>query len=116
MVMLFLVIALKYGVVSRIVKLNQKLRDAENLSKRHGAFLERKKSERKTAEREEMNLTRQQVSLESEMNRLDEEWSELKNANTEVLKELLPGYSGSEEELLNPPEPPPKDDGQISKN
>ena len=114
--MLFLVIALKYGVVSRIVRLNQKLRDAESLSKRHSAFLERKRSERKSAEREEMNLTRQQVSLESEMNRLDEEWTELKNANTEVLKELLPGYKGSEEEVLRSSDYKPEDDGEITRN
>ena len=113
--MLFLVIALKYGVVSRIVKLNQKLRDAENLSKRHGSFLERKRAERKSAEREELNLTRQQVSLESEMNRLDREWQELNKANTDVLKELLPGYKGSDAELLKA-EFKPDESGEISRN
>jgi len=41
------------------------------------------------------------VGLEAEMKRLDEEWPELKSANTEVLKELLPGYNGSEEELTS---------------
>lgn len=114
--MLFLVIALKYGVVTRMVRLNQKLRDAENLSKRHESFLQRKRAERKTAEREEMNLTRQQISLEAEMKRLDEEWNELKSANTEILKEILPGYTGNEEDLVETPVYKPEDDGEISRN
>ena len=100
--MLVLVIALKYDAVTRIARLNQKLRDAENLCKRHKSFLERKRSERKVAEREETNLTRHRVSLESEMKCLDNEWTELKDANTEALKELLPGYSGPTWELLDP--------------
>lgn len=98
--MLALVIALKYGAVARILKLNQKLREIESICKRHAAFLDRKRRDRKVAERDETNLTRQQVGLESEMERLDSEWTELKNSNTEVLKELLPGFKGSEDELL----------------
>ena len=113
--MLFFVIALKYGVATRIVKLNQKLRDAENLSKRHESFLERKRTERRSAEREETNLARQQVTLETEMKRLDDEWTELKDANTEVLKELLPGYTGSEEDLLKG-KFSSEDGDEISKN
>lgn len=117
LVMLVLVIALKYGTVTRIVKLNQKLRDAENLCKRHESFLERKRSERRVAEREETNLTRQQVGLEAEMKRLDETWTELKDANTEVLKELLPGFKGTEEELLaSAGFEPEKDGDEISRN
>jgi len=50
------------------------------------------------------------------MKRLDDEWTELKNANTEVLKELLPGYSGNEEELMKMTDYKPEDDGEISKN
>ena len=90
--MLFLVILLKYGVVARIVKLNQRLRETENISKRHEAYLERRKRERKAAEREETGLARQQVGLENEMTRLESEWSELKEQNLEVRRELLPHH------------------------
>ena len=89
-VMLFLLIILKYGVVTRIVKLNQRLREAEAVCKRHEGYLQRRRSERVLAEREESNLTRQQISLEAEMKRLEGEWGELKEANSEVLQELLP--------------------------
>ena len=116
LVMLGLVIALKYGAVSRIVKLNQKFRDAENMSTRHESFLERKRGERKLAEREETNLTGQQVGLESEMKRLDEEWAELKKANIEAWKELLQGNTGSEDELLKSTGLSDEEDGEISKN
>ena len=71
--------------MSRIVRLNQKLRDAENICKRHESILERKRSERKLAERDETNFTRQQVGLESEMELMDEELRDLKAGNAEVL-------------------------------
>jgi triphosphoribosyl-dephospho-CoA synthetase len=114
--MLGLVIALKYGAVTRILKLNQKLREVESICKRHAAYLDRKRSERKVAERDETNLTRQQVGLESEMERLDSEWTELKNSNTEVLKELLPGFKGSEEELLKSTGLGSGEGDEVSKN
>ncbi len=95
--MLFLVIVLKYGVVTRIVKLNQRLRETESICKRHEAYLERRKRERQAAEREETGLARQQVALENEMGRLRSEWQELKEQNSEVLGELLPHHG--EEEL-----------------
>jgi triphosphoribosyl-dephospho-CoA synthetase len=114
--MLLLVLGLKYGAVSRIVRLNQKRRDVENICKRHESFLTGKRNERKIAERDELNLTRQQVGLEAEMKRLDEEWAELKSGNTEVIRELLPGFKGSEEELMKSVDLKSNDDGEISKN
>ena len=66
--------------------------------------------------RDETNLTRQQVGLEFEMERLDSEWIELKNSNTEVLKELLPGFKGSEEELMESTGLGSGDEGEVSKN
>lgn len=117
LVMLVLVVLLKYCTVRRIEMLNQKLRDAENLSKRHESVLERKRDERKVSEREEANLSRQRVNLESEMKRLDDEWTQLRNANTEVLNELLPNYTESEEDPKGPPpEPDSEKGGEISKN
>ena len=116
LMMLVVVIALKYGAVSRIVRLNQKLRDAESVCKRHESFLTKKRSERKAAEREETNLTRQQVGLESELKRLDEELTDLKAANSEVLKELLPAYKGSEEELMKSVDFKVDSENDVSRN
>ncbi len=113
---LILVIVLKYGAVARIVKLNQKLRDAENICKRHTSFLERKRNERKSAERDETHLIRQQIGLESETKRLEDEWSELKNSNTEVLKELLPGIKVTEEEPMGSARYTPGEGDEISRN
>ena len=90
--MLFLVIGLNYGVVSRILKLNKHLRETEGICKRHEAYLQRRQRERKAAEREETELARKQVALENAMPRLDTEWRELKDQNTAVLGELLPQY------------------------
>ena len=104
--MLFLVILLKYGVVARIVKLNQRLRETENISKRHEAYLERRKRERKAAEREETGLVRQQVALENEVTRLESEWRDLKEQNLEVLGELLPHHGEQALKELNDEEDP----------
>lgn len=68
------------------------------------------------AEREETNLTRQQVGLEAEMKRLDEEWTGLKSANADIPKELLPGFKGTEEELVKSIEFKMGEDGEISRN
>ena len=116
LIMLVVVIALKYGAVSRIVRLNQKFRDADNICKRHESILTRKRSERKLVERDETNFTRQQVGLESEMKRLDEELTGLKAGNAEVLKELLPAYKGSEEELMKSVDFKVDKEKDVSKN
>ena len=104
--MLFLVILLKYGVVARIVKLNQRLRDIGNISQRHEAYLERRKRERKAAEREETGLARKQVALENEVTRLESEWRDLKEQNLEVLGELLPHHGEQALKELNDEEDP----------
>ena len=116
LIMLVVVIALKYGAVSRIVRLNQKFRDAENICKRHESILARKRRARKLAENEETNFTRHQVGLESEMKRLDEELTDLKVGNAEVLKELLPAYKGSEEELMKSVDFKVDKENDVSKN
>jgi len=114
--MLVLVIALKYGASARILKLSQELRDVESICKRRVSFLERKRSERKLAERDETNLTRQQVGLEIERKQFDDEWTELKNSNSEALKEILPGFKGSEEDLMRSTGVGEADGDEISKN
>ena len=114
--MLVLVIALKYGASARILKLSQELRDVESICKRRVSFLERKRSERKLAERDETNLTRQQVGLEIERKQFDDERTELKNSNSEALKEILPGFKGSEEDLMRSTGVGEADGDEISKN
>ncbi|MDA0747725.1 MAG: hypothetical protein O2954_14485 [bacterium] len=87
-IMLLLVLVLKYGTVTRIVKLNQRLRDAEGKCRRSEDRLRLQRNERRIAEREEVGLTRQQVSLESEMERLEGDLTALKESNIEVLQQL----------------------------
>ncbi len=87
-IMLILVLALKYGTVTRMVKLNQRLRDAEAKCKRVEERLKQFRNERRLAEREETSLTRQQISLEGEVGRMEKEIDGLKTSNEEVLQEL----------------------------
>ena len=68
------------------------------------------------AERDETNLTRQQVGLEIERKQFDDEWTELKNSNSEALKEILPGFKGSEEDLMRSTGVGEADGDEISKN
>ena len=86
--MLALVLALKYGTVTRIVQLNQRLRDAEAKCKRSEDKLKAQRGERRVAEREETTLTRQQIGLEEEMKRVEGELTSLKESNLEVLQQL----------------------------
>jgi len=50
------------------------------------------------------------------MKRLDEEWTGLKSANADIPKELLPGFKGTEEELVKSIEFKMGEDGEISRN
>lgn len=86
--MLALVLALKYGTVTRIVQLNQRLREAEGKCRRGEEKLKAQRNERRAAEREETALTRQQISLETEIQRVEGELNTLKESNLEVLQHL----------------------------
>ncbi len=86
--MLVLVIGLKYGAVTRIVKLRHRLRDAETRCRRNEERLKLQRSERRIAEREESNLIRQQIALEGEAKRVEEDLNNVKEANMEVLQQL----------------------------
>ena len=86
--MLIFVVVLKYGAVTRIVQLNQRLREAEGKCRRNEERLKVQRAERRMAEKEETNLTRQQVTLEDEIERIEEELGNLKVANLEVLQQL----------------------------
>ena len=86
--MLIFVVVLKYGAVTRIVQLNQRLREAEWKCRRNEERLKVQRAERMVAEKEEANLTRQQVILEDEIERIEKGLGDLKEANMEVLQQL----------------------------
>jgi chromosome segregation ATPase len=86
--MLILVLVLKYGAVTRIVQLNQRLRDAEGKCRRNEERLKVQLAQRRVAEKEETGLERQQVTLENETERIEEELSGLKRSNMESLQQL----------------------------
>ena len=88
-VLLCLVLVLKYGTVTRIVKLNQRLREAENRCKKQNETLRVFQGERKVAERQESVLVRKQLSLEGELGRIEQELQSLKEANVEAIQELV---------------------------
>ena len=94
--MLILVLVLKYGAVTRIVQLNQRLREAEGKCRRNEERLKVQLAERRLAEKEETGLERQQVTLENEVERTEDELSELKRSNMEILQQLAKsrGLSG----------------------
>ena len=103
--MFALVIALKYGAVNRIMKLNQRLREAEYRRRKQKENLKLYRSERLVAERDEAGLERQRASLEAELRKLSEAHEKLKDENRATIDELLkknaslsPDLQGSVEE------------------
>jgi hypothetical protein len=86
--MLILVLVLKYGAVTRIVQLNQRLRESEGKCRRNEERLKVQQAERRVAEKEETNLTRKQVNLEDQNGSIEEELGDLKDSNMEVLQQL----------------------------
>ena len=87
--MFALVLVLKYGAVKRIMRLNQRLRDAEHKCRKHKDNLKQFRFERLVAERDEAGLERQRTSLETELQKLNEALENLKDENAEVMQELL---------------------------
>ena len=87
--LLLLVVVLKYGAVTRIVRLNQRLREAENRCRKQEESLKLFQNERRVAEREESGLLQKQMTLEEELRRVDEELEALKRVNGDVLQELI---------------------------
>lgn len=87
--MFALVVALKYGAVNRIMKLNQRLRDAEYRRRKQKENLKMYRSERLVAERDEAGLERQRASLEAELRKLSEAHEKLKDENRATIEELL---------------------------
>ena len=87
--MFVLVLVLKYGAVNRMVKLSQRLRDAETRCRKQKENLKQCRAERMVAERDEAGLARQRASLEDELRRVSEGFEKLKKENTEIVQELL---------------------------
>ena len=87
--MFALVIALKYGAVNRIMKLNQRLRDVEFRCRKQKDNLKLHRSERLVAERDEAGLERKRAALEAELRTLSETHEKLKEENRDTIEELL---------------------------
>lgn len=88
-VMFALVIALKYGAVNRMMKLNMRLRKAEYRVKKQKENLKLFRSERLVAERDEAGLERQRTSLMNELRTVTDSYDQLKSKNTQTIEELL---------------------------
>ena len=67
--MFVLVLVLKYGAVNRIMRLNQRLRNAEHRCRKQKENLKQFRAERQVAERDEVGLARQRASLETKQNK-----------------------------------------------
>lgn len=88
-VLLAVVLAMKYGSVTRIFKLRHRLREAEARCFRNREQLKLYQLELRLIEREEAGLVRQRQNLEEELKRLTEELEELKHENGTLIQDLL---------------------------
>ena len=87
--LLGLVLALKYGSVMQIIRLRQRLRDAEARCLRQRELLRQHQYERQVLVREEAGLARQRIKLEDELQLLSGEVEDLKRGNAELVENLL---------------------------
>ena len=88
LILLASVLALKYGTVSRIVQMNQRLREAENKCRRFEEDLSHRRNEKIAVEKEETGLIRKQIALESHVQRTKDELEALESDNAEILQAL----------------------------
>ena len=86
--MLILILALKYSAVTRIARLNQRLREAEGRCRRYGERLKLQRSERRIAEREEAALIRKQAALGAEAEKMEADLMVLMKTNEEAFMQL----------------------------
>lgn len=87
--LLGLVLALKYGSVMQIMRLRQRLRDAESRCLKQRDLLRQCQNERLVLEREEAGLGRQRMKLEDELRLLLGEVEDLKRDNADIVESLL---------------------------
>ena len=88
-VMLALVLALKYGAVTRIVRLKQRLREVEGACRKERDNMKLYQAERFAAEREQALLIRQRRVLQDELTRLNNELAVLKDESRGAIEELV---------------------------
>jgi len=88
-VMLFFVLALKYGAVTRIVRLKQRLREVDGACRKEKDNLKLYQAERFAAEREQNMLIRQRRVLQDELTRLNTELEVLKDEGRGAIEELV---------------------------
>ncbi|MBT3606231.1 MAG: hypothetical protein HOE48_17880 [Candidatus Latescibacteria bacterium] len=88
-VMFAMVLVLKYGAVTRIVKLKQRLREVDARCRKHRDHLRLYQAERVNAEREQTGLIRQRRVLQDELGRINTELEMLQEERRTVIEELL---------------------------
>ena len=88
-VMLILVLALKYGAVTRIVRLKQRLREVDGACRKEKDNMRVYQAERFAAEREQALLVRQRRVLQDELTRLNTELELLRDESRGAIEELL---------------------------
>ncbi len=87
--MLALVLILKYGAVTRIVRLKQRLREVDGACRKEKDNLKLYQAERFAAEREQSMLVRQRRVLQDELRRLNMELEVLKEESRGAIEELV---------------------------
>ena len=88
-VMFAFVLALKYGAVTRVVRLKQRLREVDGQCRKQKENLRLYQAERMAVEREQAGLVRQRRVLQDELTRLNAELETLKEESRTVIEELM---------------------------
>jgi hypothetical protein len=87
--MLGTVLALKYGAVIRIVRLKQRLREAEGRCRKQKDYFRTCEAERMGAQRDQSNVVRQRRILQDEVTRITVELEKLKMEKRTIMEELI---------------------------
>lgn len=87
--MFALVLIIKYGAVTRIVKLKQRLREVDAQCRKQKEHLRLYQAERMNAEREQNGLVRQRRVLQDELARLNADLDRLKDESRNIIEELM---------------------------
>jgi septal ring factor EnvC (AmiA/AmiB activator) len=88
-VMFALVLVLKYGSVTRIVRLKQRLREVEGRCRKQKDNFRLYQAERIAVEREQNSLIRQRRVLQDELTRLNAELEMFKGESRGMIEELM---------------------------
>ncbi|MFT5365073.1 MAG: septal ring factor EnvC (AmiA/AmiB activator) [Candidatus Latescibacterota bacterium] len=88
-VMFALILVLKYGAVTRMVRLKQRLREAEGRCRKQKDNFRLYQAERMAVEREQNRLIRQRRLLKGELTKLNAELDMFKGENRGIIEELI---------------------------